>query len=877
MRRSLLLAAILAASAAPARAEDPNDLFGLGPSEQPKPAAVPPPCDDGAAVGCVTATDPLADISPASVRTWLTGSYFLLLPVGDARHDAVAHFATGANRDEAGAVFGGASGVENRWTIEGAPADGIRAGAAETSVPLAFVESLVMTAGGFSARDRAGTGGTVDVKLIRGTKTHQVTARVWGEYTSEQTRRPVARLTYNVRRATADVAPSASAAVTATGPLPSLAGGTTWYAAGVAPSLEAAEYTWRAARLVDADADDEVDLAGGDFVTQTIDTSQRTARDYVVPFLARTGWERGAHAVDITLVGQVAGTSLFLGNATIDDTAISRRTTTGDAIATWRGSWASTRARAQLAWHRSARRESPRDSSESSSQFLAAYIPAGTDLAADCAADPDGTGIVPCPVPTGFFATGGAGLLVDQTGDRPSATVDVAHRIDNHVLRAGGTYEDSRLVTESRYTGGAIVRSLFDGHTDTQTFLAGACEDLPGAPCETSGSQELRYRTRYAAAYIEDTFQMTPGIRVDTGLRYEKMKVGSVLDLDQWAPRLSLSGDPFGQGRSRFWVSMGRSYVMIPAGIGATVLARNSFVRDIVSPLGDARIIDPGNVFNVAPGIQPAAQDEITVGAEVGQPGLARAGVWVQGRTLRRGYETVLLDPEELTARFDNPGRDASAAARRDVVVVGADAMITPTPASAVRATYSYTHATGSWAGPFDPRQRANLFAGTDFDLDQQNLFGLLPTDARHRVAVEAARRGHLGSLDVGVALRGSVTSGRPRNALADTDRGLVYLIPRGEAGRGPVITQLNIRLSARWQGFDLTLDAFNVFDRDTPTTVGEIYSGLTARPIAGGSYEDLVFLKLDGGTPAPRRTSYRLPLAYQSPFGVTLGLARTF
>src|SRR5262245_61216019 len=77
------LAGLLATRAA--HAEDPRDLFGLGG----KPVEAPPSCDDGRAFGCATALDPFDDVSPYALRTWLTGSYLLRLPVGDARDDAV--------------------------------------------------------------------------------------------------------------------------------------------------------------------------------------------------------------------------------------------------------------------------------------------------------------------------------------------------------------------------------------------------------------------------------------------------------------------------------------------------------------------------------------------------------------------------------------------------------------------------------------------------------------------------------------------------------------------------------------------------------------------------------------------------------------------
>src|SRR6185312_2085542 len=109
-------------------------------------------------------------------------------------------------------------------------------------------------------------------------------------------------------------------------------------------------------------------------------------------------------------------------------------TVEGDAIATWQGRWEHTRATAQLAWHRANRWESARDPAAANiPQLLSAYVP--TPLAEDpvlgaaCTDDvpSDKYPLIPnCPVPFGWFTSGGAGALTDSTGDRPSVSVDVA-------------------------------------------------------------------------------------------------------------------------------------------------------------------------------------------------------------------------------------------------------------------------------------------------------------------------------------------------------------------------------------------------------------------------------------------------------------------
>ena len=172
--------------------EDPRDVFGLGKKKQEPPLD----CSDGREFGCVTASDPLDErASPYALSQWLAADYLLSLPVANATHDSVAHYALGASRDEAGPSFGGANGLENRWIVEGAPADGLRTGAADTRIPLPFLAGMWVTAGGFTARDRASTGGVIDAQLKEGTEQHEIEARAYASWTAEARRRAIAPAT----------------------------------------------------------------------------------------------------------------------------------------------------------------------------------------------------------------------------------------------------------------------------------------------------------------------------------------------------------------------------------------------------------------------------------------------------------------------------------------------------------------------------------------------------------------------------------------------------------------------------------------------------------------------------------------------------------
>jgi hypothetical protein len=872
--------ALLAASAGELRA-DPRDVFGL----PEKGAEKALDCADGTDFGCARATDPLSDAVPYALATWLPAKYLLTLPVADSTHDAVAGYALGASRDEAGVNFAGANGLENRWTINGAPADSIRTGGADTRVPLTFLDGILVTAGGFAARDRTSTGGTIDAQLRSGTADHELEAHVWAGLSAAARHVTTGPGEYQVRNGTLDAGPDVSASVVATGPLGAHLGGTTWYALGIAPEVSRATFTFTAARLRDTNNDGFPDGGPGVLETDVIETNQVTPINYNIPVMARVGLDRGPHHLDLSVVGSIADATRYTFNSTLPSGGVDATNVIGDAIATYKGEWKDTRARLQVAWHHNSHTETARtDSASSIPQQLTAYVPSpladDVTLGIQCddssASDPYPM-LANCPVPVGWFYSGGAGLLQNLTADRETITADVAHRIDNNVVRVGVTAENSLLTTDSRFTGGEQLRSLFVGEQSVRHFLA------PDQPCSaditTSCSyvdvSELLYRTLHAAAYVEDTWAAAPNITVDGGLRWEMMWVGPVLHFsNELAPRLGAVWDPLGNGRSRVWVSMGRSYAMLPAGLGSTILLHDRTVDEITFMGTTTRAVNTGEALLVAPGVEPIAQDELTAGAEVAALRQLRARIWGQGRWLRRGLDST---PEG----FDNPGRVDGMPALRDTELVAVELESNAVANFVLRVGYLWGHTTGSWTGAYDPRSGAALYNTADFDVTAVNQNGLLPTDMGSRLYFEAQRRGRLGPVDMSVATRFTVAAGRPRDAVGDGPDGLVYLIDRGEYGRGPLQTQANLRLAATYRRFEVTLDLFNLFDRRDATNMDTVFAGGVIHPIEGGTSEDLVFLRTDDGDspgrPATRSQTYAQGTAFQAPFSAVLGVHRAF
>jgi hypothetical protein len=284
------------------------------------------------------------------------------------------------------------------------------------------------------------------------------------------------------------------------------------------------------------------------------------------------------------------------------------------------------------------------------------------------------------------------------------------------------------------------------------------------------------------------------------------------------------------------------------------------------------RFPDAGAAFRVVPGTDPIEQDEVAFGGEVALAGALRATAWGQGRYLRNGLATT---PDGFT----NPGAGGVIAATRETEIVAFQLELRKLETTTMRAGVMWGRTVGTWVGPFDPQLGVTQLNTPAWNVDPGNLYGPLPTSPGTRMFAEAERRFTLGGVALAVATRLSAGSGRPRNVLASDSNGnpIVELLPRGSAGNGPVVSQVDLRLAAHLGDFDVALDVFNLFDRRTPINLSEIYTSDTVRPVVGGTLSDLVLLKTTGGAPATRLTSFQLPIAYQPPLSAVLGVHRAF
>ncbi|MFJ6023728.1 TonB-dependent receptor domain-containing protein [Brevundimonas sp. NPDC092305] len=140
-----------------------------------------------------------------------------------------------------------------------------------------------------------------------------------------------------------------------------------------------------------------------------------------------------------------------------------------------------------------------------------------------------------------------------------------------HHIRVGWDKEDLTTTADSAFSGGARYTAY--GQADCQEIYD---EISPGTTAAATGCVNVlrlanvgTFRAEQTALYIQDSWDVTPDLSFQIGLRndkYDYMNVdgGSYVTIeDQWAPRLGFNWDPFGNNVDRVYGSLGDYYLPI--------------------------------------------------------------------------------------------------------------------------------------------------------------------------------------------------------------------------------------------------------------------------------------------------------------------------
>ena len=214
------------------------------------------------------------------------------------------------------------------------------------------------------------------------------------------------------------------------------------------------------------------------------------------------------------------------------------------------------------------------------------------------------------------------------------------------------------------------------------------------------------------------------------------------------------------------------------------------------------------------------------------------------------------------------------------------------------RASYTYSRVLGDYEGLLDSdnaQLHPNATSAFDFVALDPNRFGALPQDLPHRLRLDVAYFHSLagGTVTLGAGLRAE--SGAPRDVLGNDARygaNEVALLPRGALGRQSATSDLDGHLGYRHRlphhlALDVFVDVYNVLDTQTAILDDQYEPALVAaRPISGGSYSDLLWLRtvvengnapVETAAPTPRNPHFGQPIARTPPTYAQLGARLSF
>jgi hypothetical protein len=204
-----------------------------------------------------------------------------------------------------------------------------------------------------------------------------------------------------------------------------------------------------------------------------------------------------------------------------------------------------------------------------------------------------------------------------------------------------------------------------------------------------------------------------------------------------------------------------------------------------------------------------------------------------------------------------------------------------------VNATYTYSRLIGNYNGLYDSDN--GYFApngGQAYDTPELTLNrrGPLANDRPHAGRVDGYYQIPVGKGTITAGLSFAAYSGIPRNYVAQWYSGvqIMFLLPRGAAGRTPAVTQTDFKVAYRrpltkTTSMEAFIDFFNVFNERTALQLDDNYTFDLAAPIVNGNVNDLKYAKNIEGRPLPLNPNFGQGTVFQSPFHGRLGLRFLF
>lgn len=400
----------------------------------------------------------------------------------------------------------------------------------------------------------------------------------------------------------------------------------------------------------------------------------------------------------------------------------------------------------------------------------------------------------------------------------------------SHLFKAGVEFCDNMLDDSYGNQGGGVIQNLGGGQYFTLNFQARGLVHNRLASCFIQDRWQLTPRMNFQAGlrwsgeyFIASTGRLAQSIT------------------NEFQPRFGLAILPGEPGKKKFFISLGRFYKELSTYL-SNICYIEGAVTDIKYYSHDPRI-DPGNPDNaikIITHIRPALKnldgqyyDGIALGYE--QNIKDRIKLSLTG-AVNRLEETIEdgNDPESGDYWIANPGKGVLKAYPAVKRIYQALELTLEKPyngSTGFRASYVLSRTYGNYPGLYNSDYNYS-FPNANGSYDQleimPNSTGLLPNDRTHVFKFS-------GSVHLMKKFQSGVflcwQSGTPLNELGGSVVGPPwnrFMVTRGTAGRTPAIWDINLRFSYLFNHTKikpkLIMDIFHLFSRRTPVNFEQIH-----------------------------------------------------
>jgi outer membrane receptor protein involved in Fe transport len=496
-----------------------------------------------------------------------------------------------------------------------------------------------------------------------------------------------------------------------------------------------------------------------------------------------------------------------------------------------------------------------------------------------------GTPDHPCDFPpepnniVGGYGLVGAGPASSHDGSsRKQIGTGAMFYVGSHEIKVGGDYMDGQTQRTRFYTGQQQVFIFNEyGQLYYEHLFFGTNPDDPVViPTYNPGARVLDY-----GVYLQDSWKAAPNLTVNLGLRWDGEETRTVAGetvlrfTNGWQPRVGVVWDPWSNGATKVYAFAGRFSYALPTSAVSIYFGNFpgrlfTYNFDPVSVVQDPNVINHGEALARPPapfgdlvdaGVKASSQEEVTAGVER----LFGSALTVGLKGTYRSLDSTLEDRcdfEDAPCVLVNPGSDAKYASGNAPTCNGINHQCSPTgPATPeakryyrgiellaresigtilwLQASYIYSSLRGNYDGGVNEGVYGQTSPGVNTDFDYPALwhdgYGTLALDRTNRFRFDGY---WVTPWRLSVAMQAFAETGAPLNQMGFFNGAygpLVFLVPRGSAGRLPTLWGTNLMLSypIAIDSATVTLQAslFNVFNKQIAVDTDQSW---TISPPAG-------------------------------------------